>query len=721
MKKLIETDFPFARLSLVAERESWRKEVHRPVYYLHKWWARRLGSVFRGMVLASCADDTEEFWEHYYRKNDFGETIVLDPFMGSGVTIGEALKLGCRAIGRDINPVSYMMCRAAFSRYDTREVRRTYRRLEESLASRVLHYFRTRTSEEEDATVLYYFLVKGTTCPKCDNHIDLFKTRIFSKAAIPSKDPSARALCPGCGSIVDTRYDARTATCSVCSVSFDPQRGNLQGARVQCDGCGRDFRLVDRMKALDGPLDFRRYAKMILTASGAKKYETMNDLDRQVEEEVRSEYRCIAADFPIVRIQPGHNTNQMLKHNYRYWHQLFTDRQLVCIRHIMDGIRGIENPETRQLFVCLFSGVLEFNNLFASFKGEGTGAVRHMFSHHVLKPEAMPLEANIWGTEKSSGAFSSLFRSRIERALAYKEDPGEIQVSSGKTVKVAGINRPLHAEVTGTYKDFASNARSVFLSCGDSASLDLPDRSVDIVVTDPPFFDNVHYSELADFFFYWLRQLLDSPSPITTRSPAEVQDADVRLFTEKLTAVFGECRRVLCDDGLLVFTYHHARHEGWTAVHRAIRHSGFLCTQAYPIKAEMSVSMPLQKAKSPIHLDLILVCKKDDAVVAQPSCERPFHPAIRVAEEQVAELKAAGIAVSLADAKVVLMGRLLCELHKMCDLDAEEQLLKEAECGVDEFVSQVVAAEGEALYAAPQQSQLMLFEEIGAYLTGKGF
>ena len=91
MPKRIESDFPFAQLSLIAERESWRKEIYRPVYYLHKWWAKRLG-VFRGIVLGACLDETEDFWKHYYSANDFGENTVFDPFMGSGVTVGEAVK-----------------------------------------------------------------------------------------------------------------------------------------------------------------------------------------------------------------------------------------------------------------------------------------------------------------------------------------------------------------------------------------------------------------------------------------------------------------------------------------------------------------------------------------------------------------------------------------------------------------------------------------------------
>jgi len=110
---------------VLAEQESWRKEIYRPVYYLHKWWARRLGSVFRGIVLGSCLERDADFWAHFYGTNDFGSLTVFDPFMGSGVTVGEALKLGCRVIGRDINPVAYHACRASFAPYELRAVQET--------------------------------------------------------------------------------------------------------------------------------------------------------------------------------------------------------------------------------------------------------------------------------------------------------------------------------------------------------------------------------------------------------------------------------------------------------------------------------------------------------------------------------------------------------------------------------------------------------------------
>jgi putative DNA methylase len=717
MSSLIERDFPFARLSVIVEHESWRKEVYRPVYYIHKWWARRLGSVFRGLLLGSCLEDTEDFWDRFYGTNSFDTITVFDPFMGSGVTVGEAVKLGCRVIGRDINPVAYIACRAAFSRYSYTDVLHNYQSMEETLAPKLMSYFKTKTSSGEEAVVLYYFLVKVVPCPQCNEMIDLFRTRIFSENAVHEKDPSARAVCLTCGGIASTRYDAERVLCSHCSQSYNPREGTINGPIVRCGSCRASFRLVERMKSLQCPLGFRRYAKMILTKNGQKRYEALNELDRELEHKVANEYAKIASTFPKVAIEPGYNTNQMLKHNYRFWAELFSDRQLVCISHMVKAIRAIEDNDLRVLFACLFSGILEFNNLFTSFKGEGTGAVRHMFAHHVLRPEMMPLEANLWGTSKSSGAFSGLFRSRVERALAYKANPTELLINSSRATTIGGSNHGLEVPVANNFADFVSQAGSVYLSYGDSSCIDIPDKSVDLVVTDPPFFDNVHYSQLADFFYYWLKQMLDLSPANTTRCESEVQDTDPGRFTAKLTSVFAECARVLRDKGLFVFTYHHSRHEGWTAVHQAIRHAGFFCVQSYPIKAEMSVAMPLQQSKSPIHLDLILVCRRDGFVATGESSNGTIHCALATVETQISALRRAGIKVSLGDAKVILMGRFLCEVHKLRNLDLEAKFLSEIEQDIDSYVSQVIHAKGEVLYEEPTQKQLMLFEEMGEYLA----
>ncbi|HEY2413550.1 MAG TPA: hypothetical protein VGI40_14975, partial [Pirellulaceae bacterium] len=88
-RRLIETDeFPFEFLSRLAERESWRKEVHRPIYHVHKWWAKRLGSVFRGVLLGCALPEHSDLQGEFYRKHDLNDQVVFDPFMGSGTTVG---------------------------------------------------------------------------------------------------------------------------------------------------------------------------------------------------------------------------------------------------------------------------------------------------------------------------------------------------------------------------------------------------------------------------------------------------------------------------------------------------------------------------------------------------------------------------------------------------------------------------------------------------------
>src|SRR5207245_11603244 len=117
--RLIETDrFPFEFLSQVAERESWRKELHRPIYHIHKWWAHRLGSVCRGVLLGAANPQSFDLEQEFYSKHRLADVSVLDPFMGSGTTLGEAHKLGMIALGRDINPVAVQAVSVALGALD---------------------------------------------------------------------------------------------------------------------------------------------------------------------------------------------------------------------------------------------------------------------------------------------------------------------------------------------------------------------------------------------------------------------------------------------------------------------------------------------------------------------------------------------------------------------------------------------------------------------------
>ncbi|MFV0384779.1 DNA methyltransferase [Paracoccus sp. (in: a-proteobacteria)] len=129
-----DDDFPVELISKVAEQESWRKEVNRPIYHIHKWWAQRLGSAFRAILIGSLSPTGTDTMRRFYARTRFPDAVVLDPFMGSGTTVGEALKLGCRAIGRDINPVAYFLVRNALQVHPREEVVRTFDDLSDQIA-----------------------------------------------------------------------------------------------------------------------------------------------------------------------------------------------------------------------------------------------------------------------------------------------------------------------------------------------------------------------------------------------------------------------------------------------------------------------------------------------------------------------------------------------------------------------------------------------------------
>ena len=166
---------------------------------------------------------------------------------------------------------------------------------------------------------------------------------------------------------------------------------------------------------------------------------------------------------PALLLEPGYNTKQAMGYGFVSWRDFFNARQLLALGHLHKAIRAIEDEPTRGALLTLFSGVLEFNNLFASYKGEGTGAVRHMFAHHILKPERVPIEANVWGTAKSSGSFSGLFKGRLLRAFEYRFAPKEINGKSGEGVVASP---PFSGALAEWPTGKVPSTRTVCLSCG---------------------------------------------------------------------------------------------------------------------------------------------------------------------------------------------------------------------------------------------------------------
>jgi len=653
----LECDFPWVEISQIAEQESWRKEINRPIYHIHKWWATRLGSVFRSITLGALSQPGTDIWTQFYKTHDLTGKVVLDPFMGSGTTLGEAVKLGAKAVGCDINPVSTFLVRQAFTAVPEAELHAAFKQLERNAASEIRRYYQTRDPETGTwIPVLYYFWVKTVTTPEGEV-IPLLSRYVFSQDAYPKKKPRAQIVCPECWGIVEDRYDATHLRCPHCEHAFNPQQGPATGQYVTTQQ-GQRYKIKELLPKNGSPPAHRMYAMMALRADGTKIYLPVCPEDLALYAQTQERLACETLPLPTAIVRPGNNTDQARGYNYTRWRDFFNARQLLCLGLLLREILRIEDQAVQEQMLCLFSSTLEFNNMFCSFKGEGTGAVRHMFSNHILKPERMPLENSVWGTEKSSGTFRTLFESRLLRAKRYLDTPFEIAFEHDLLGKRTGTRKIVSSQPIRTcrvenWDELAAVEQGLLILNGDSSKLPLPDKSVDAIVTDPPYFDFVHYSELSDFFFAWLSPVLRDRYPWMkgedSSAQGEVQHKYPHVFARQLATVFTEACRVLKDNGVLAFSFHHSRAEGWSAIYEALNKAGLAVVAAHPVHAEMRAASPKIAAKDPISLDAILVCRKK-AFALHPS---PAAGVTQTINALSSRLQAAGLHISAGDRFVI--------------------------------------------------------------------
>ena len=723
----IEQDFPIGPLSVLAELESWRKEVNRPTYHMHKWWATRLGSVLRAILIGALSEDGTDIWKAFYSPINFANKVILDPFMGAGTTLGEALKLGCRVVGSDINPISTFQVQKALEPVDVHELQKAFERVKESVQSQIHQMYQSVDPETgRIADILYSFWVMTTPCPQCKEYVRLFDTSIFAKNAYPKKVPIAQSVCFACGQINATRYDAHSLHCSACEQKYNPQDGVTDGTKAVCQHCSAEFRVVEAVTTTERIPEYELYALLILTAEGRKKYIRVGDIDRELYNRASTLVQQQDMLLPTSLIESGHNTNQILRYNYREWRQLFNDRQLYCLSLLLQAILREPDTACRELLLLLFSGILEYNNMFCSYKGEGTGAVRPLFNHHILKPERMALENTVWGimkgTTKSSGCFQTLFESRLLRALIYRQNSFELRaVKEGEKIRGEKVYNLSHAPITSladSFETLDSEKRKALLFCHDSSSLMLPDQSVDVVVTDPPYFDFVHYSELADFFYSWLRLSLGQTRTefraVTTRHPQEVQQRDASLFSIALGRVLRECTRVLKPKGLLIFTFHHSKNMGWEAVGRAIFDANLGVVAAHPIKAEMSGASPKSQTSDPINYDAILVCKQRTQI-GSASLENAVKATSTKVKEKLNLLLQDDKPTSLShgDQFVIVQSQALCVFSQyfghITDSSGTEVTLSHFLLATSHIVSTISAHEDEQLELVDERNSIAHF------------
>jgi adenine-specific DNA methylase len=674
-RSAVEVDFPVRRVNALAASESYNKHHYRPTNYQHKWWARRLGSVFRTVCLSALAgaDTTaDEVWRRYAESNDVGDAVVLDPFMGGGTTGQEATRLGAKFVGSDLNPVAWYIARMGLAP-QTSSLELYFRRVMNQSADDIRPYYQTRCPVCDEPAAAQFYLWVEHDPENCRRTYD-------SLVVDHDSDGGATVVCPSCHSISGSD-DPEQSTCEYCGHSFDASKDDVDV-------------VVDEPRVLFGGGDrpaYEPYAVKYVCDCGSG-FRAFDAFDAERYEAAQERLAEVRDDLPLPTQsipRGGEKTRDLHNRNYTSWTDLFNDRQLLALGRLLDNVRNIDDETARQYLMLTFSATLEFNNMFCSYKGadpRGPGAVRHIFSHHAYVHPSEPLENNPLGAlSRQSGTFRYLYEYRLKKALDFQRNPVERVLDDDGTV---AEKRSIDGErIGGTPADsvgeLVDGDATHYLHCGDSADLDLEEVTVDAVVTDPPYYDSVQYAELADFFYVWLKQGLERDFPEVFASDSVVSEAEavgnrsrdksLEDYQRLLGSAFRTAVSALAPDGPVVFTFHHKQADAWGAVLDAVTDAGLRVVATYPVRGENRLSVHINGQRA-IQLDSVIVCRKyEDETVRRWSEVR--NRIERAARERLEQFhRSDDQDLSVLDASVVVRGTAMCHLSANDVHDADGPL-----------------------------------------------
>lgn len=203
---------------------------------------------------------------------------------------------------------------------------------------------------------------------------------------------------------------------------------------------------------------------------------------------------------------------------------------------------------------------------------------------------------------------------------------------------------------------------------GSATSLAYSDAYFDAVITDPPYYDNVSYSNLSDFFYVWLKRTIGDLYPehfAATATPKKGEaiaafyrhggdkDKARRAYEQMMESAFNQASRVLKPNGSLVVVYAHKTTLGWATLVDSLRRAGFMVTEAWPLDTEKPGRLMSQEASALASSIFLAARKRERSESGQYETE--VRPALeRIVRERVDTLWDLGI--SGADLVIACVG-----------------------------------------------------------------
>jgi putative DNA methylase len=621
-RRLIEDFIPVEAINEVAQREKIGHAARHP-RKLHLWWARRplaaaRAAVYATLVRAHDTPDNERDATYFKALCRWGASEsaisdarrrvlaanggtppkVLDMFAGGGAIPLEAMRLGCEATAVELNPVAHLIERCMLEypqrfgpsladdigKWGARWIERTWERVghlypkaRDSEGESQLEMEGPGSSEVRAAgRPIAYLWTRTVKCPNPER--PAHDVPLVRQTWLAKKKDRYIALKPHVDhSALSVSWEVVEASASE-GIGFDPAGFSNRG-HASCLICGAavDAKYV-KSEGLAHRLGITPLAAVMLNESGrGRHYLPVGSYPQPSEENCFAVLEELDVEPPEELIAAADNQHfQTPLYGLTRFRDLFTPRQLTTLCSFAQGVH-----ETHE--EMLANGVSpDLAKAVSTYLGLIVGRLADY--HTVLCRWHTP-------DEKMQNTFA-------RQALPMVWDFAE--------------NNPF-ANASGdaaTYVDFVSKIAGSLVAVGGlgevvrTSATELPhdDATFDAVITDPPYYDNISYADLSDFFYVWLKRSIGFLFPdelggeLTPKRREAImapyrhhgsKDAARIFYEHEMAKAFKEAHRVLKRGRPLVCVYAHKTTLGWSSVVEALRQAGFMVTEAWPLDTEM--------------------------------------------------------------------------------------------------------------------------------------
>jgi adenine-specific DNA methylase len=707
-RRLIEEWLPIAEIGIESLRERTPMTPFPAPNRLHVWFARRPLVASRAAILGSLlpADaDREKFlWtlgihgdpteakkalaraaatgirvdNPYGYDRAFGYTptdddlaslvasSVLDPTAGGGSVPFEAVRLGRTTIANDLNPVASLLLKATVEHPLNlgRSLERRFSQLASTFRSRVespIGSLFPKSADGEDATYLW---ARTVTCPYCEGLVPL--------------SPNWRLDGEGAG--VRLVPEGRRIRFEIVHKASEHSQGTVKDGTGKCPfpDCGREIPGDDiKRQAQAGRMGHQLYCVVykkevvvgklkngkpkIKVVRGFRAPRPEDDVDALVQQRLAEKIPLWQARniVPDEQIPEGLKTMEPMRFGAQKWVDVFNARQLYghctsveVFQDMVEELKAANGGQFSELdraamvYIALALDKVAYYNAIGCHWDPSTGRVRSYFDRHDFSFK--------WSYAEMAPTITGL---GYDWAL---EQTGK---ALGELIELLG-----HAPETSSNGHlFAHPPRrqpEVKILCESADALSLADASVDCIVMDPPYYDNVMYAELADFFYVWLKRTagLLYPELFTAHltdkdreavaNPAKFQGQKGAKklahvdYQRRMARIFAEMRRVLKPGGVMAVMFTHKAKHAWDALATGLIEAGFVITASWPVHTEAEGSLHIRE-KSAAKSTIFLVCRlREDAPARGGEIFwEDVEPEVRnVVREKVREFQEAGLA-----------------------------------------------------------------------------